>query len=276
MSVDKIEALAGQFTKQYPELAEMLRGPVITKARELEVPDRYPRDRRALGVARDEFVLVRKEFKANPHIPDLIQRYWQGRWNYLGRRVGLETSELEIPDHGYFQDEINGLEQEMSPRRKLAYGHDRFYQTPEGLILLGRMHPKMRAWVGKPDTDLTRVTHSSNNGGWFHIESDWQTPFTDTTQKGAEGKLIQLRKEFPGFIWRGGRLPSYVIGSEDGYDLNRHHYDEDGWVRLLGSLVGGKVLNVSFGPGGKLGFDWNWYREDQRSDLGVRFEGAKP
>lgn len=276
MSVYQIEALAGQFTEQYPELAEMLRGPVITKARELEVPDRYPRDRRALGVARAEFVAVRREFKVNPHTPDLIQRYWQGRWNYLGRRVGLETSELEIPDNGYFQDEIDGLEQEMSPRRKLAYGHDRFYQTPQGLIDLSRIHPKMRAWVGKQDIDLTRVTHSSNNGGWFHIESDWQTPFTDTTQKDAEEKLAQLGKEFPGFIWRNGRLPSYVIGSEDGYDLNRHHYDEDGWVRVLGSLVVGRVLGVAFDPSGGLYFNWSWSRGDQDSGLGIRFEGAKP
>lgn len=272
----RYRGFAKRFQEKHPKLAELLRGPVVTKARELGVLDRYPRDRRALGVARDEFFVVRREFKTSPHTPDLVQRYWQGRWNYLGRRVGLSTSELEIPEHGYFQDEIDGLEQEMLPRRKLAYGSDRFYQTPEGLIDLSRIHPKMRAWVDKPDTDLTRVTHSSNKGGWFHIESDWQAPFINTTQEGAEEVLEQLRKEFPSFTWRGGRLPSYMIASEDGYDLNRHHYDENGWVRLLGSFVDGRVVGAGFDGSGRLGFSRSWDPLDQDSGLGARFEGAKP
>lgn len=271
MSVDRLVNLERDLREKYPDVADMLL-PAVEKAKELGVPGRYPRDQRALNDARAEFLTVRREFKAQPHTVDLVQRYWQKRWTWLGKRVGLE---LELPDHGYFQDEIDGLEH-MSPRRKLAYGSDEVYQTPEGLIVLSKIHPKMRAWVGKPDTDLTRVTHSSNEGGWFHIESDWQIPFTDTTQEGAENKLEQLKKEFPGFIWRGGRLPAYIIGSEDGYDLNHHHYDEDGWVRLFESFFDGGVMKAGFDGSGELRFDGGWGPLNQYSDVGARFEGAKP
>lgn len=241
--IRNIEALAAGFEEKYPAVAELLRGPVVTKALELGVPDRYPRDQKALDIARTQFMEVRREFKHSPHTPDLVQRYWQARWGYLGKRVGLQ---LEIPDHRYYQDEIEGLEH-MSPKRKLAYGPDQFYQTPEGLVLLSVVHSKMRAWVDKPDTALSRVTHSSNKGGWFHIESEWQTPFTNTAQADLNDVLKEIAEANKPYIWKGQRLPIYIIGSQDSYDLVRHHFDENGLVRLLGSSAMG-------GGGGRLQF----------------------
>lgn len=273
MSVISLERLAEDFRERFPEVAEMLTGPVLTRARELGVPDSYPRDKRALGVAKAQFVNVREEFKTSSHTTDLVQRYWQTRWSYLGRRVGLT---LEIPDHGYYQDEIDGLEH-MSPRRKLVYGPDPFYQTPEGLILLNIIHPKMRGWVDKPDNALSRVTHSSDKGGgWFHIEADWQTPFTKTTQKGLENVLKGLAEANKVYTWEGQRLPTYIIGSQDSKDLNRHNFDELGWVRLLGSFDYGEVLDVYFDGDGGLIFIWHLGPLYQDSLLGGRFEGAKP
>lgn len=275
MSVDRLVNLERDLREQYPDVADMLL-PAVEKARELGVPGRYPRDQRALGNARANFLAVKREFLHQPHTPDLVQRYWQGRWNWLGRRIGLETSELEIPEHGYYQDEIDGLEQEMSPRRKLAYGHDRFHQTPEGLVLLSRMHPKMRAWVDKLDVALSRITSGATEGGWFHIESAWRTPHTNTTQEDLENVLKGIAEDNKSYVWRGQRLTLYIIGSQDSKDLTGHYFDEDGWVRLLGSLVGGRVLRANFYSDGRLDFGWDWDPQDLGADLGGRFEGAKP
>lgn len=276
MSVHDIERLEKDFRKDHPEVADMLLQAAERAKVLVGVPGRYPRDERFLGSAREQYLSLRREFKAKPHTPDLIQRYWQGRWNWLGRRIGLDGGELEIPEHGYYQDEIDGLEKEMSPRRKLVYGHNRFYQTLQGLSDLSRIHPKMRGWVDKPDTDLTRVTHSSNQGGWFHIEADCQTPFTKTTQEGLENELEELARTHKAYTWKGQRLPTYVIGSADSKDLNGHYFDESGWVRLLGSFGGGEVLRASFYSSGRLPFGWGLGPLVQPSHLGGRFEGAKP
>lgn len=271
MSVGRIEGLAGS-CQGYPEIAdELLR--VAARARELGMPGgRYSGDQRALGAARVAFLSLKREFLHQPHTPDLVQRYWEGRWNYLGRRVGLK---LEVPDHGYFQDEIDGLEH-MAVPRKLAYEPDQLDKTPEGLILLSKMHPKMRGWIDKPDLSLSRITSGATGGGWFHIESDWRTPCTNTTQEGLENVLKGMAEDNNSYAWRGQRLTLYIIGSQDSKVLTGHHFDEDGWVRLLGSFFDGKVLRACFDPHGKLYF--LWYRDPQlqSSDLGGRFEGAKP
>lgn len=173
---------------------------------------------------------------------------------------------IEVPDLDYSKDEIDELEH-MSPKRKLIFGPDPFYQTPAGLILLNRIHPRM----GKPDTAFSKVTHGSNQGGWFHIEADWQTPFTNTTEESLGDAL----KDYQTYTWKGQRFPTYIIGSQDSYDLTRHYYDENGVVRLLGSFCDGGVVRAHFGPDGELGFRADWRPFGQRSRLGGRFEGAK-
>lgn len=234
MSVDRLVNIERGFRGTYPDVADLLSS-AIEKAKELGVPGRYPRDQKALGTARADFLSLRRDFLHQPHTPDLVQRYWEGRWNYLGRRVGLE---LEVPDHGYFQDEIDGLKH-MAVPRKLAYVPDQLETTPEGLILLSKMHPKMRGWVDKSDTTLSKITSDVTGGGWFHIESDWRTPHTNTTQEGLENVLKGMAEDNKSYLWRGQRPALYIIGSQDSKDLTGHYFDEDGWVRLLGSLFVG-------------------------------------
>lgn len=271
VSVDRLVNAERDFRGDYPDVANMLLS-AIEKARELGVPGRYPRDQRVLGNARADFLAVRREFLHQTHTPELVQRYWGGRWNYLGKRVGLE---LEVPDHGYSQDEIDELEH-MAVPRKLAYVPDQLDKTPEGLILLSKMHPKMRGWVDNLGAALSRITSGATEGSWFHIESDWRTPHTNTTQKGLENILKGIAEDNKSYVWRGQRPALYIIGSQDSKDLTGHYFDESGWVRLLGSLFGGRVLSAYFNPDGGLYFLWHWHPQDQYSSLGGRFEGVKP
>lgn len=263
----KIERLIAYYANTNPEVAERLR-----QANEL-VPQKTGGDRHSpSSEARDQYREAIRAFRQGPATKDTIMRLWQTGYNVLGLRVG---SNFEVSDLNYFQDEIDGLAH-MDPARKLVYVPDQLETTPEGLVYLSTMYPKMRAWVGKPDADLLRVTHGSNKGGWVHVEAGWKTPYTDTTQSGLEGELTKLNKEYPAYVWTGQRLATYEIGSQDSRGLTRHHFDEQGWVRLLGSFFDGRVLFAGFNVGGELDFGWGWDPLHRNPDLGGRFEGAKP
>lgn len=202
-----------------------------------------------------------QEFKTKPHTPELVTAYWRTRWNVLGSRVGLK---IEVSDSPYYQDEISDMEHLAVPRVPI-YVPSQLTKTPEGLILLGKMHPNMRSWSTQ---EGTTVKHTFNQSGWIDIESDWKTPHTNTTQKDLENLAKQNKL-------RGQRLATYIIGSQNSYDLTGHYFDEEGWVRLLGSRYGGQFIRAGFRRDGYLSVGWRWDPQDQGPDLGGRFEGVK-
>lgn len=267
MSDRVIERRANQYRDTYPEVAALL-----DQANAL-LPEDLKRNRLSPSLeAKDQYKEAMRVFREDPLNRDTIMRLWQTRYDVLGSRVGLT---IKVPDLDYYVDEIEGLAH-MTLARGLVYVPDELMTTPQGLIYSNRMYPQMRNWVGKPDTDLALITHASNNGGWRHIESGCEMPFTDTTQAQLEANLADLRNGQPSYIWVGQRLITFIVGSQHSKAVWRHYFDETGWVRLLGSFDGGEVLSAYFGSSGKLYFHWYWYPEVHRPDLGGRFEGAKP
>lgn len=202
-----------------------------------------------------------EEYKTKPHTPELVTAYWRTRWNVLGSRVGLK---IKVSDTLYSLGEISDMKHLEVPRAPI-YVPDELTKTPEGLILLGRMHPEMRSWATQEGTS---VTNTFNQSGWVDIESDWRMSHTRTTQKDLEDIAQQNN-------WRGQRLVTYIIGSRNSKDLTDHYFEEEGWVRLLGSRNDGGVVYARFFRDGDLLVSWNWDPQDQNPDLGGRFEGVK-
>ncbi|MDP3974277.1 MAG: hypothetical protein Q8P92_05600 [Candidatus Daviesbacteria bacterium] len=206
------------------------------------------------------------EFKTKPHTPEVVTEYWRTRWSVLGSKVGLK---IEVPDSPYHRDEIVDMEHLQVPRAPI-YMPSELTATPAGLILLGKMHPQMGSWVVKAGTP---VKHTDSRGGWFDIESGWQTPYTGTNRKDLE----ELAKQNH---WKGQRLTAYIIGSQNSKDLTGHYFDElgldkAGWVRLLGSRRKGEVGGARFYSDGSLGVYWIWSLDTRYPYLGGRFEGVK-
>ena len=233
MSIDNIERLAKKFVKDYPELTEGFTS-LVDRARQSHIPEKTP-----VAEAREQFLVVRREFKTRPHTPDLLTRYWQARWSRLGRLVGTA---YEVPDSNFYQDEIEGLEH-MSDPAKLLYLPDQLETTPEGLVLLGLMHPKMDHWSVKPTTS---VTYDRNGGGWGFIQSDVQTPYPDATEENLDQIINDLTRANPNLIWFGPRLATYIIGSQDSKDLTSHYFDENGWVFMAGAHTEKRLVRASF------------------------------
>lgn len=205
-----------------------------------------------------------EEFKSKPLTSELTTVYWQSRWGVKGAVVGLQVMVPDCKEYGYDKDVIEELANLEIPRKPI-YVPDQLETTPEGLVMLGKMHPLMRCWA---TSEGTTVKNTDHQGGWFDIESDWRTPYTRTSQTDLEN----IAKDNH---WKGQRLATYIVGSEDCYDLTGHYFDENGWVRLLGSQDEGRVVFAGFLQGGKLFVDWDWLRDDVDVRLGGRFEGVK-
>lgn len=260
MSIDQIRELAHEFEK-CPELVEIFRE-AEAKARKLGIPEYIPQD--------EQFEGVKRELLTQHHTPDLITRYWQARWNMLGKLVGLT---YEVMDCDYYQDEIEGLEHLPEPRR-LYYAPDQLETTPEGLILLGRMHPKMDHWTVKAGTS---VTYAHNQGGYFHMESSSQTPYLGSTELQLEEKLKDLAKIYPAYIWSGPRLANLIIASQDSDELIGNYFEESSWAYLLGFRSDSEeLLHVGFSPTGRLRVPGNFNPKNHPEPTGARFEGYKP
>lgn len=262
----RIENLAGYYDGINPEVAVLLR-----QASAL-IPDSRSSRRSVLGGYRKEYQDAIRLCQQGYPNRDLLMRLNQTRWQLNGARVGVK---IEVPDLDYPQDEIDELAHLAVPR-KLVYIPDQLETTPEGLVLASKMYPKMRTWVGKPDSALLKVTNGFNQGGWVHVEAGWETPLTDTTQSVLEEELTRLNQKYSAYVWKGQRLATYEIGSQDSMDLTGHYFDEQGWVRLLGSFDGGRVLRARFLSCGELDFYSGSGPQAHYPSLGGRFEGAKP
>jgi len=199
-----------------------------------------------------------KEFKEKPHTPEMVTSYWQTLWQVWGEKAGLS---LTVPLCDRTTEEISQLEKEG---RKLVYVPTEV-ASQENRHLLGRIFPEMQSYSVKRDNP---VTSESNQGGWFDIEANLDSPNRNTKEKDLKNLLKKQGKS-------GQRLNTFIIASQDAKLQTSHYFDEETWSRLLGSRHGGHVVGADFGVSGGLGVDWDLGPRRHNSSWGGRSEGVK-
>lgn len=199
------------------------------------------------------------EYKKESLTPELVDTTWQIIWKTWGDRVGHT---LRVPSCDRTTKELEKLQKEG---KAILLVPDELY-TKEGLVLLGRMFPKMRSWSV---SEQTTVTNEHNKGGSIDIEMDLDSPHRNTREKQA---VDILRKEGR----TGQRLATLIVGSQFS-KLSTDRYLDEGatWSRLPGSRLGGLILHARFCSDGRLDVRWHLGRESHGPRLGFRSEGVK-
>jgi hypothetical protein len=199
-----------------------------------------------------------KEFKEKPHTPEMVTSYWQTLWKVWGEKAGLS---LTIPSCDRTRKEITRLEKEG---RKLVYVPTEV-ASQENRHLLGRIFPEMQSYSVKKDNP---VTNESNQGGWFDIEANLDSPNRNTKENDLKNLFEKQGKS-------GQRLNTFIIASQDAKLQTGHYFDENTWSRLVGSRSAGRVVDASFGVLGRLRVHWSLGPQDHFSSWGGRSEGVK-
>lgn len=154
-----------------------------------------------------------ENYKNSSHSPESEREYWQDRW----RAYGLE---IDVPPCDITQEQLKELE---GKERKLIYIPEIFNKltTPEGLTLLGKMHPKM-AFLPYKSAD---IVNESEVSGWVEVEDSPIVPKRDTTN-------VQLQEQFKEEGRLGMNLQAYIIASQEHKDRTGKYFDEGYFSRL--------------------------------------------
>lgn len=199
-----------------------------------------------------------QEYKTQPLTPELVNRTWQTLWKVWGERVGHV---FDVPTCDRTEPELAELKESG---KAVLLIPDEFY-TPESLVLLGRIFPKMQS---RTVSEGTTITNENNSGGCIDVEMDLESPNRNTTEEQAREILeVQGRK--------GQREATYIVASQFSRLLTSHYFDENSWSRLPGSRRGGFVVRAFFDSSGRLSVYSFLGPLDQGPDLGVRSEGVK-
>lgn len=201
-----------------------------------------------------------KELRASPTSPELVTAYWRAKMAVDGKRAKVDIS---VADCDRTAEEIAKLREKG---RTLVYVHPEL-TTQDGLVILGKMYPRMQNWAVK---EGTTVINEQSSGGWLDIESSRDSPNLGT-------RVQQAVDIFKGQGLTGQSLPAYILGSQASKDLTGHYFDENTYSRLPGSRYDGRIVHARFGPDGRLDVYWRLGLDDllRASDLGARSEGVK-
>lgn len=217
--------------------------------------------RETTGVIDLELAAI-QEYKTQPLTPELVDRTWQTLWKVWkvwGERV---DHVLYVPTCDRTKEELAKLKEE---NRAVILAPDEIY-TRGGLVLLGRMFPKMQSTTV---SERTTITNENNRGGCIDVEMDLESPNRDTTEKDLE-KLFKAQGR------KGQREATYIIASQFSKLLTDHYFDEgDTSSRLPGSRNEGSVIGARFYSGGGLRVSWYLGPQNQFPLLGGRCEGVK-
>lgn len=169
-----------------------------------------------------------EEYKIYTHTPEVVTKYWQDRWKAYGCLV---NSEIKVPPCDRPYEEIVKLE---ISGRKLIYVPKEL-TTPEGLVILGKMHPKM----GLLPYKIEGIVNKDEVSGWVDVEA---VPLAENREISEKELLEKSKKEGR----MGMDLATYIIASQDSKDLTGEYFDETGWCRLLGSSKNDRTLGAGF------------------------------
>lgn len=171
-----------------------------------------------------------EEYKNSPRTPESETKYWQARWKAYGLEIEVQSCDRTMKE----------LKKLKRKGRKLIYVPKEL-AAPEGLILLGKMHPMM-GWNAEKGKN---IINESSTFGWIDVESTRHAPKTGSTE-------AELRERYKKQGRIGMNLPVYIIASQDSKDRYGKYFDEKIWTQLPGSSIGGRILVAGFGEGGFL------------------------
>lgn len=189
--------------------------------------------------------------------PGDITDYWDERLEALASRVpGLS---LNLPKCDRSHDQIQELQ---------AQGRTLIVNLPElTLPVLGIMHPNLAGhWSVQPQNGIESVLHY----GWLDVEDATASPHLGSNEE----NLIRIAKETGKY---GMTQETYYIGAHDHFDRTGEYYDH-GFktaARLLGSRLGGRVLDANFEFGSRPSVRSNLDPRYRDASWGGRLEGVK-
>ncbi len=193
-----------------------------------------------------------REYKNSPSRPESLTRLMRSFWLDAGQRIGKEYVVSEFP---LKSQEIK----ERAKNGQIAI----FVPAEVSRVDLGRMFSKMGSWaVEEGNSAVDRI----NNSGWLWIEASVDAPNRKTTGKQLEDIFKKAKRQ-------GKSLRTYIIGGQISKLLTDKYFDEGAtWSRLLGSCVGGRVLDARFLSDGFLHVLSDLFPESRHGYLGGRFE----
>lgn len=195
-----------------------------------------------------------REYKTQPHTPELVTETWQARWQVWGERAGLS---IVVPD---FPDTQEGLAEREQKGDKPIYVPPEL-ATQESRYLLAKIWPNVTSYSvqeGNP------VTNEVDHLGWKYVEASVDAPHRNTQE-------ADLRKMFASQGREEMTLTEYIIASQDSKLRTDRFFDEGAtWSRLLGSRSMGGVVRALFGSDGRLRVYWGLAPQDSGPGLGGR------
>jgi len=181
--------------------------------------------------------------------------YWSERWEAFGTIIGADIPRARVDRS---RDEVQELH---GQGRKLVL-------RPEGITLahLGQIHTSLGSWATQPNSPV----ESDARFGYLDIEKSTKAPNLRTNV----ADLARIAQETGR---HGMTLETYIIGSEDHFDLTGEYFDHgyQTWSRLPGSRRDGRVLHAYFYADGYLSASSTWTPDDRHDGIGGRFEGVK-
>lgn len=207
------------------------------------------------------------EYSDGELTPELVTNYWRAKLKVDGKRARLN---LEVPDCNWTEEEIKRpmVDIKGNPIPSMMVYKPEQIKGKEGLILLGKMYPKMASHSVRKDA---RTIDTYEASGWVKVEATIDAPNRHTRQKELEGFA---KKQ--GYL--GQRLSTYILASQASKDLSdTESYLDQGntWSRLLGSRAAGRDAFARFGSDGDLCVRWGRLPQYHIPDLGARFEDVR-
>lgn len=116
------------------------------------------------AISKDILCLAISEYKEGPLTPELVNVTWQKIWKKWGENV---SHTFQVPSCDRTPEDLAKLQKEG---KTVLLIPDEVY-TKEGLVLLGRIFPKMQSWSVQ---EGTTVVNKDNNGGVYRYRNGYR------------------------------------------------------------------------------------------------------
>ena len=163
-----------------------------------------------------------KEYRSNPHTPELVTKVYQTIWQARGELIGAVYG-VEMTPCPYTQEELKDLEQQ---RKRVGYLPLQL-ASQENRHILGKIFPKMGSYSIERNN---LVTNDGNPSGWFDYEAGIDAPYLDTDEQQLTERIAEDKRKLLS-------LNQYIIASQDSKLLTGQYLDEGRtWTRSVPAM----------------------------------------